>query len=382
MSRQAPAGAPAGAVHPGTEHMLSLMPFPIVGKAQKSLKGEDMHVVQRALIGDEEVMFVVVADGHGGTVASKACQENVVKFILKESKGDATSDSLRSAAHGAFAQLHDQVRGGGTNDGSTLTVVMLNSARGGELTTASVGDSSAILVPQQVRGHVSAKPTNLTAIHRIQDSVSEQKRVVRHGGRVGRLQHPVTHEPAGPLRAFPGGVACARAIGDADVGALISAKPATSHVPLKLHGHAGYDIVVASDGVWDAISPATVVRALRNNPKAGAQSMAELLVEQAVAARHAFNNSGFKVPRDDTTCIVLRSAAHDPSHDDEHSFGRSSPRSSTGGGGGSCFVARCDPQCGLAVDPIELDESYVHDEEVSQQDGLTTQEPLKVLDVS
>ena len=333
-------------------------PVPVGAGAMRDLKGEDRWKLRTESIGGESILFAVVADGHGGQAAAQRCADTVVPYILDAAAGDASGAALRRAGRAAFQRLHAEVRSTQANDGTTCTVCMTNPLRG-ELTTVHVGDSAAILVPHVVKGTPARKPTRLTAEHRLQESTREQARVVTMGGKVGRLQHPVTKEPAGPLRAFPGGVACARSIGDADVGSLISAVPASSTVPLRWLAHTGWDVVVASDGVWDALSPAAIVRLCRHAPRAPAQNLAELITEQAVSARHAFNNSGFMVPRDDTTCVVLRCAAVV----DAHNCDGVHPKS---GGGGCTLPSRCELPS-LVAEPIELDDSYIEDEDAAAE---------------
>lgn len=325
-----------------------------VAACKRDLKGEDTFCTSVKAVGVEPITFAVVADGHGGPAAAQAAAERVIPLIIKAAKGDASAESLRQAGTKAFAVLHDDVREACATDGTTLTVCMINQVRQ-EATTVHVGDSAAILVPLAVKGLPPPAPVRLTAEHRLQESQREQKRVRAAGGIINRLQHPVTKEAAGPLRAFPGGVACARAIGDGDVGRLISAVPASSTVPLR--GFAcGWDLLVASDGVWDALSATAVVKLIRNAAStAGSQALATLLVEQSVHARHAFNNAGFQIPRDDTTCIFLRCR---PPPD-------AAPLSQRSGG---CNLGSCELPS-LVAEAVQLDASFVKDEvEVGDDD--------------
>ena len=334
-------GAPAPArVHPHGAYLS----VPVHSGAVRNLKGEDRWHCEQCEIGEEHVFFAVVADGHGGARAAIASQASIVGYIVEAANHDASASSLRLAGTLAFGRMHSEVKAITQTAGTTLTVVMVNASRH-ELTTVHVGDSEAILVPHVDRAAPSKPPHRLCADHRLQDSHKECERVRALGGSIGRLQHPVTKEAAGPLRAFPGGVACARSIGDADVGSVISAVPATSTVPLKAHCAAGWDVVVASDGVWDALKASTVVRMCRHAQRSSASALAEVIVEQSVNSRHAFNNEGFKTPRDDTTCVVLR--CFPPP------------------GEAPSARAGCTLQCevpSLVAEPVELDTSYVCDE--------------------
>ena len=327
------------------------------GGAARELKGEDKWTLKEAVVGGETLVFAVVADGHGGAKAAEYCKEHASQYMIEEASGDASAESLRGAGRRAFARLHKEVRSTGSDHGSTLTVTIVNVSRG-EITTVHVGDSAAILVPHTSASVERLKPRRLTAEHRLQDSPEEQKRVVAMGGQLGRLQHPVTKQPGGPLRVFPGGLAIARGIGDADAGKVISPVPATSTVPLtRAMGVAGWDVCVASDGVWDALSHADVVRMCRGSQTIPPSKLAEMVVEQSVNKRHAFNNSGFAVPRDDTTCIILRCA----DAADAAGLGTASE--------GGCRMGKCDVAALLVADPIEIDASYVHDEAFMPEDG-------------
>ena len=61
---------------------------------------------------------------------------------------------------------------------------------------------------------------------------------------------------AGPLRIWPGGLAMARSIGDVEAGALAIAEPEIRQITLPL---SGARLIIASDGLWDAITPKTVI---------------------------------------------------------------------------------------------------------------------------
>ena len=328
---------------------LSLQPFsllkappPTAAGAVRNLKGEDVWLQQEERIGEDVVLFALVADGHGGMSAAAYCERHCVRYIIDAAAGDSSADSLRRAGAAAFARLHSEVRATRANDGTTLTVCMVNHARE-ELTTVHVGDSAAIFVPHPIRGIAMRKPQSLTAEHRLQESPSERKRIQGLGGQLARLEHPVTKVACGPLRVFPGGLAVARGIGDADAGALICPVPACSTVPLSTPG--GWDCVLASDGVWDAMAADAVVRLCRHSHRTSPQKTADLIVEQSISKRHAFNNDGFRVPRDDTTCVVLRS------------YGTPPASGSTVGG---CTLPSCDMPT-LVHEPVEMDRSFVCD---------------------
>jgi len=77
---------------------------------------------------------------------------------------------------------------------------------------------------------------------------------------LAQATNPHTKRPHGPLRAWPGGLAMSRAIGDADCSSWLIAEP---HVRTVALPPGGCDIVLATDGVWDAQTDAAVVATAR-----------------------------------------------------------------------------------------------------------------------
>ena len=254
------------------------------------LKGEDGLRVERLMIGGEIVLCAVVMDGHGGHQAALLVVDNIVEFIREESHDNASSISLSQALKRAFARLHgllleDQRHTAGT----TATVCLINETRA-EVTTAHVGDSAAILVPAILAAGVNEHAaTPLTADHRLADSEAERARVVAAGGKLGQAIHK--GNACGPLRAFPGGVCCARALGDRDCGQFISPMPDITVMPIP---QAGALVLIATDGLWDTLTQRAVVRvALHSND---VHDAAERLVAKAL------HKGGL---RDDISCVCI-----------------------------------------------------------------------------
>ncbi|KAF8727660.1 hypothetical protein HU200_018890 [Digitaria exilis] len=94
----------------------------------------------------------------------------------------------------------------------------------------------------------------------------------------------------GPLRCWPGGLCLSRSIGDIDVGEFIVPVPYVKQVKLS---NAGGRLIIASDGIWDALSSEGAAKSCRGLP-------AELAAKQVV--KEALRTRGLK---DDTTCIVV-----------------------------------------------------------------------------
>lgn len=230
----------------------------------RTLKDEDRACAHAHDVCGEAVLFLLVADGHGGHQAAGVCAELALPYLVREASdlGDASGASLREALARTFEWLHAHtVREVSKTAGATLTIVAWNAARG-ELTCANAGDSAALLVCE------AGRPESfrvLTAEHRLSDSADERERILAAGFKLGRAMM-ASGEPGGPVRCWPGGLAVCRTIGDADCGAACSAVPALSTTPLAVAAAqdgaeqstsfstaSGFAVVLCSDGVWDAL---------------------------------------------------------------------------------------------------------------------------------
>jgi len=236
------------------------------------LKGEDAHVVQAVSIGGERVLCCAVADGHGGKAASAHIARRVVAHVRRLAGGDPSAPSLRAACTACFELLHAEVlslpgaeRGAQCTAGSTLTLCLLNEARR-QLVVGNVGDSQALLLcptaGAAARGELHTR--FVTTDHRLQNNRTEQGRVIAAGGHLGKVLD-ATGRPAGPLRVFPGGLAMARTIGDADAGVCISPLPDVTFTELP------------SDSTLVTASPQYAHQTSRSS---------EALVKQADPLRH------------------------------------------------------------------------------------------------
>jgi len=179
----------------------------VVGESQRSLKGEDCYGSRRVTLGGEEVVIAMVADGHGGSAASKYCEQRMLDYFLAAADGDACALSLRSSSEACLARAHSELIEI-TTAGSTVTLVALNLTRG-ELTVANVGDSEGWLVPSR------GEPVRLTEDHRLETSAAERERVRKMGAHLAHAKNRKTGQPGGPLRLWPGGVAQAKRKRDA-----------------------------------------------------------------------------------------------------------------------------------------------------------------------
>jgi len=189
-----------------------------------------------------------------------------------------------------------------TTAGSTLTICVVNHERR-EATVLHAGDSVARLVPLRSRSAA------LCEEHRVEGSAAERDRLVVLGGRIAYATN-ASGESSGPRRLWPGGVAQARAIGDSDVGRFIEPRPFAHTVALPAEPCC---IVVCSDGVWDAMLPADVDAVARRGLRSSAAASAHAIVTASLEQCYAYSQHGDLLPRDDTTCVVIRAELHERS---------------------------------------------------------------------
>ncbi|KAG6527721.1 hypothetical protein ZIOFF_009847 [Zingiber officinale] len=298
------------------------------GCAAQSKKGEDYFLFRtdcQRIAGDPSSSFSVFAvfDGHNGNAAAIYTRDNLLNHVMGAIPSGLSREEWVQALPRAlvagfvktdkefqrkgmlyfpfqiyalkfrcFACIHVSyfncsILFSGQTSGTTVTFVIIN---GWTITVASVGDSRCIL---DARGVVSA----LTVDHRLEENVEERERVTASGGEVGRL-NVVGGVEIGPLRCWPGGLCLSRSIGDMDVGEFIVPVPFVKQVKLS---NAGGRLIIASDGIWDALTSEMAANSCRGLP-------AELAARQVV--KEALRTRGLK---DDTTCIVVDIAQPDHS---------------------------------------------------------------------
>ncbi|KAF3431915.1 hypothetical protein FNV43_RR26651 [Rhamnella rubrinervis] len=233
------------------------------GHAAQSRKGEDYFLIKtdcQRVPGNPSSTFSAFAifDGHNGNAAAIFTRENLLSHVLGAiPRGLGREEWLQAlprALVAGFVKTDKEFQSRGETSGTTATFVIVD---GWTVTVASVGDSRCILDTQG--GAVST----LTVDHRLEENVEERERVTASGGEVGRLSI-VGGAEIGPLRCWPG-----------------------------VYVFLGGRLVIASDGIWDALSSEVAAKSCRGLP-------AELAARQVV--KEALRTRGLK---DDTTCIVV-----------------------------------------------------------------------------
>ncbi|ONM62756.1 putative protein phosphatase 2C 12 [Zea mays] len=186
-------------------------------------------------------------DGHNGNGAAIYTKENLLNNILNAVPADLNREdwlaALPRALVAAFVKTDKDFQTKARSSGTTVTFVIID---GLFITVASVGDSRCVL---QAEGSIY----HLSSDHRFDASKEEVDRVTKCGGDVGRLN----------------------VVGGAELST------------------AGGRLIIASDGVWDALSPEVAFNCSRELPPVPA---AEQIVKTAVQSKGL---------RDDTTCIVV-----------------------------------------------------------------------------
>ncbi|XP_042387936.1 probable protein phosphatase 2C 33 [Zingiber officinale] len=258
------------------------------GHAGFAKRGEDYFLLRPVCFrapGDPASLFSVFAifDGHNGASAAVFAKEHLLDHVMStipQGIGrEEWLEALPRALVAGFVKADTEFQRKGETSGTTATLVVID---GWTVTVASVGDSRCIL--DSLDGVVSL----LTVDHRLEENVEERERVTASGGEVGRLNlcggkeiHlMLLSDWATPMlawRAMPFEVdwryRC-RLLGD-----QLSA--------------AGGRLIIASDGIWDALPSELAAKACRGLP---AELAAKLVVKEAL------RKSGLK---DDTTCLVV-----------------------------------------------------------------------------
>ncbi|DAZ97237.1 TPA: hypothetical protein N0F65_010399 [Lagenidium giganteum] len=229
---------------------------------------EDLVLVRR----HDELGFSMLAvmDGHLGVGAAQHVHTHLFDLLVRHlttALANSTSDDKRAfaervALRQTFIELHNsflaslQVEQQPQVDfsGSTLTVVLVFEAEQRVL-TANVGDSTAILVPtttSTTKPDNNVTPTVVTTDH--WPNVSDERaRIESSGGFVSF---------AGLWRVV-GQLAVSRSIGDQHLRQYVTAEPSIATFHYDAMAGDGTDdsvLVVASDGLWEVMTPDDVAR--------------------------------------------------------------------------------------------------------------------------
>jgi serine/threonine protein phosphatase PrpC len=284
--------------------------------------------------GMEDGVFCGVFDGHGrcGQYVSKLVRDYLPFMILNhrnalllDDDGDPTfsdaSPSPSSSTDGSGggsspspAQLLDEWREACANAFEAMdrelklqpnldcafsgTTAVCAIKQGRDLIVANLGDSRAVLATMSDAGDLRA--VQLTADHK-PDLPQEAERIKRCGGRVFSLKD----EPSVQRVWLPGedcpGLAMSRSLGDLRLKPHgVSSEPEVAH---RRVGRGDLFIVLATDGVWDALSNEEVVSIVCATPR---KQHASKAVAEAAAQRWRTRFPSSRVDDCSAVCLFLR----------------------------------------------------------------------------
>ena len=261
---------------------------------QREGRAKDRTACREAFIGGEPCVFGMIAEGLGSTQVVDWVHVNALPTFVHFAGHDPSATSMLRAGQQTFAALHQEalkmVPETGRS-GCTLTLCAINRTRS-ELTTINIGACAAVLFARD-------RVTRLTDDHRLQVNAQEQERLKASGILVSRAQDELG-APVGALRAWPGGLLCARALGRVGP-AFVLPRPSCSSIVIPRE-FIRCDVLICSDGVWDELLVSAVHAIALSCPSA--TSAAQLVVSSAAAQHKSYDQRGYGQPRDDSSWYV------------------------------------------------------------------------------
>jgi len=238
------------------------------------------------MIGAQDCAVAVVLDGHNGyetaDFAADLLHVRLQHVELTATHGNAcpAKAALQEAELALVAE--DFVCG------ATATAVVATSSW---IHVAWLGDSTAVGLKLDPEGDLKvgtnrAVAVELTTMHR-PDLESEQGRIAAAGGLISRMTRMMddgNEYPYGPHRVYTadgkaGGLTVSRALGDTAFKPVVSGEPDSTKVEREDYTL----LIVATDGLWDVISPAEACQLALDCTAAGrGDSAGEQLVDAAL----------------------------------------------------------------------------------------------------
>lgn len=255
-------------------------------------QNQDSYIIQSPLLASKAQHFFAVCDGHGpeGHTVSRLIKTTIIPILEKKMLRFGGIDALKFAIDETCQKvLH--ARFDCSFSGSTFVGVLIV---GDTLWCANIGDSKAV-----IGSSVSSPcvPVELTRDHK-PNRKDEVDRIIMHGGRIA------SHEQGGPLRIWfkdqniPG-LAMTRSVGD-KASRLIGLISDPEVVERKLTSTDKF-IIIASDGLWEFVTPRDAVEIVHNSMILGkSEGACERLIRESVTRWNA--NS---ISVDDITIIII-----------------------------------------------------------------------------
>ncbi|RLN50660.1 hypothetical protein BBJ28_00019893 [Nothophytophthora sp. Chile5] len=192
-----------------------------------------------------DTQFFGVYDGHGGARASSLLALLLPLHLLAapEFSSDLAA-ACQSASLALDAEIRTREAAGQCEGGATALTLLL---RGRTALLSNTGDCRAVLV---AKGGDRAVGTQLTTDHKATNA-DEKERVERAGGLILYVKG---------VARVDGRLAVTRAFGDAELRPHVIADPEVTTLELQ---RGDEYIVLASDGLWDAMTSDQVAAAIR-----------------------------------------------------------------------------------------------------------------------
>lgn len=206
-----------------------------------------------------------IFDGHGGDVSAKLCTKKFPEIFRKCLLGNPFDYEL--AIKKSFYLMDKEIEKLEAKEvGNTATVVFIHNKL---LYCANVGDSSCCII---------GKTAEFISVNHKCTNKNEKKRIEKEGG-------SIIDDRLGGILAI------SRGLGDFDLKKKgLSCEP---YITKKLIDHNVNYCVLASDGVWDVLSPEDVSKILKKNNKI--EDAAKNIVDEAIE----------KGTEDNISCIVV-----------------------------------------------------------------------------
>ena len=253
-------------------------------KSMRKVKGEDFvaqsdltdgHIANSMHTPPYKASVFLIADGHGppgqGTDCAKFIASRFPSILAQLLPPIHDPCALQEAMSRAFLEIDEAWSNLGEAcdaSGSTLTAILVtHSSDETLLTCASVGDSFSYM-------DTGRSIYELSANHRIDQNPDEAARLLASGCLVAKCGvHTPIQEPGapglGPRRVWPGGLVCSRSIGDIDAASEVIPVPHCRQVAVPSKG---CRVIIASDGLWDALSLSEAITFSRSRNTADAST--------------------------------------------------------------------------------------------------------------
>lgn len=254
---------------------------------------EDEHIATVLTVNingmPKEIPLFGVFDGHGskakeGNPCSKFIAQQLPNYLMERlpaALGNASPQEQDVAIHNllstAFVELGDRYRaqeGANTKAGTTANIVMVID---GNLWTANVGDTRAILSVSD-----NGQGGNAIALSDDAKPAKYQKELEDRGGAVGGDRVYVDQGNFGVARSIEG---------NKDTAKVISARANITKVPLSSLPNGQGKLILACDGMWDMESSNQVAKTVQESQGMNGEALAAKLVGKAHANGSADNIS-------------------------------------------------------------------------------------------